>query len=74
MSVVCVDCIGESFLQQQIVEGGNIATCNFCGSRSFPTIDLDEVAERVHSALSEHFYMTSPDPEGLDYLAAKYGC
>ena len=47
--------------------------CEYCQSDKYPTIQLDELAEQIHSVLDEHFYMTSPDPEGIDLLLAKEG-
>ena len=73
MSKVCADCIGESFLHEQVMQYSVVDFCDFCQSDENPTIDLEDLAEQVHSILEEHFYMTSPDPEGVDLLAAKEG-
>ncbi|MCU7873586.1 MAG: RES domain-containing protein [Candidatus Thiodiazotropha sp. (ex Lucinoma borealis)] len=73
MSNVCAACIGEEYLHEQIMQSGEVVCCNFCGSELHPAIELDELAEWIHSVLEEHFYMTSPDPEGIDLLAAKEG-
>lgn len=73
MSKVCTSCIGEIFLQDAIMRDGEVALCDFCRSEENPTVELDVLAERVHSVLKEHFYMTSPYPEGFDLLAAKEG-
>ena len=55
------------------MQNSEVACCEFCKSEENPTIDLDELAEQVHSVLEEHFYMTSPEPEGIDLLAAREG-
>ena len=73
MSKVCADCIGESYLREQIMQNGGVGHCDYCQSKENPTIDLDDLAEQVHAVLGENFYMTSPDPEGIDLLAAKEG-
>ncbi len=73
MSHVCADCIGEEYLRNQIIQSGDVAHCDYCQSEDNPTIELDELAELIHSVLQEHFYMTSPDPEGVDLLLAKEG-
>jgi hypothetical protein len=73
MSKVCAGCIGEEFLHEQIMQDGVVGHCDFCQSKGNPTIDLDDLAEQVHSVLEEHFIMTSPDPEGVDLLLAKEG-
>lgn len=73
MCRVCYDCVGEEYLRQQIVHSGEVKQCEFCASDENPSIALEELAEQVHSVLEEHFHITSPDPEGFDYLAAKEG-
>ena len=73
VSSVCADCIGEDYLHEQIMRGGVVGHCDYCQSEDNPTIELDELAEQIHSVLEEHFQMTSPEPEGLDYIAAKHG-
>ena len=73
MCRICCDCIGEDYVHEQIVCSGEVGHCGFCDSKENPTIELDELAELVHSVLEEHFYMTSPDPEGIDLLAAREG-
>ena len=60
-------------MHEQIMQNGEVACCDFCQSEDNPTVDLDELAERVNSVLKEHFYMTSPNPEGIDLLVAKEG-
>ena len=73
MCRVCCDCVCEEYLRQQIAQSGEVEQCEFCASDENPTIALEELAERVHSVLAEYYYMTSPDPEGFGYLAAKEG-
>ncbi|MCP4487237.1 MAG: RES family NAD+ phosphorylase [Gammaproteobacteria bacterium] len=74
MSNVCADCIGEGYLREEIEQSGEVVACDYCQSEEAPAIDFDDLAEQIHSVLKEHFYMTSPDPEGIDLLAAKEGC
>ena len=73
MSNVCADCIGDDFLHEQIMQDGIVVHCDYCKSDENPTIELDELAEQIHSVLEEHFYMTSSEPEGIESLAAKEG-
>ena len=60
-------------MREQIIQNGEVAVCDYCHSEKNPTIELNELAEQVHSVLEEHFSMTSPDPEGIDLLAAREG-
>lgn len=55
------------------MRGGQVAPCDFCESESAPTIELGELADRVHSVIEEHFQATSPYPEGIELLAAREG-
>ena len=73
MRNACTVCVSEDYLSDQIIQNGEVRFCDFCQSEQNPTIGLDKLAEQVHSVLQEHFYMTSPDPEGVDWLMAKEG-
>jgi hypothetical protein len=73
MNNVCAVCIGESYLQTQIMQEGKIGQCDCCQSEDNPTVPLDELAQQIHSVLEDHYRMTSPDPEGVDFLASKEG-
>lgn len=73
MAEVCVECIREPYLADLIQQSGEINECEFCGSQDNPTIAFEDLADRVHSVIEEHFEMTSPEPEGLDWLLAKEG-
>lgn len=73
MNKVCTNCIGEDFLRHEVIQDNDVGDCDYCNLTKIPTIKLSDLAERVNSVLNEHFHMTSPDPEGIDLLAAKYG-
>ena len=61
-------------MRGQIMQSGEVACCDFCGLELRPTIELDELAEQVHSVLKKHFFMTSPEPEDIIHIeAAKEG-
>ena len=57
--LICRDCIGDEFLANEVKLRGAVRQCNYCGERG-KTLTLEDVADRVHTALSEHFYLT-PD-------------
>lgn len=73
MTKVCADCIGEDYLKKWITKSGEVTRCDYCDSDVKPTVEIEDLAEQVHSVLEKHFYMTSPEPEGIDLLAAKEG-
>ena len=73
MTVVCSKCVAEPFLRARIEHQGSPVVCDFCHATDRQSICLETLAEWVHEVLSEHFIMTSPEPEGIDYLLAKEG-
>lgn len=73
MTKVCAACIGEDYLKRRIIKSGKVTRCDYCHSEVNPTVEIENLAARVHSVLQKHFYMTSPEPEGIDLLAAREG-
>jgi RES domain/HEPN/RES N-terminal domain 1 len=65
---VCIRCIGDTFLKQEILRDGRDRECDFCGKtrKAWP---LDELAERTQGVIEEHFQITPNDPrdEGFVY-------
>ena len=54
---VCHDCIGDSFLADEVKEKGSRGMCGYCDKRR-KTLTLEKLAERVHEVLQEHFRLT----------------
>ncbi|MCY4133128.1 MAG: RES domain-containing protein [Nitrospira sp.] len=54
---VCHDCIGDSFLADEVKEKGHRGLCSYCGKRR-KALTLEELAERIHEVLQEHFKLT----------------
>ena len=54
---VCHDCIGDSFLANEVKEKGSRGLCGYCGKRR-KSLTLEKLAERVHEVLQEHFRLT----------------
>ena len=69
---VCYVCVGDEFLNREIQLEGQNEHCSFCGCLR-KTVSLEEMSDQIHEILQEHFYLTSSEPEGLDYLLAKEG-
>ncbi len=69
---VCHDCIGEEYLSKEVFDSGNSARCSFCDEVS-ASIEMEELAEKVHEVIENYFYQTSSEPEGYEYLLAKEG-
>jgi RES domain/HEPN/RES N-terminal domain 1 len=54
---LCFLCVDEPFLRAEIQEAGVEDVCSYCGTKT-ATISLDEMANFVGTALSEHFNLT----------------
>ena len=70
--LVCFSCVGEDYLKDIIRNDGVIDVCTYCGGNR-NCIEIDELASMIDSAIDRSYYMTSNEPEGLDYLLAKEG-
>ena len=54
---VCHDCIGDSFLADEVKEKGHRGLCGYCGKRR-KALMLEKLAERIHEVLQEHFRLS----------------
>ena len=70
---VCVECIGDEYLRNEVHEVGKSGTCTYCESDENNVISLEDLADRNHEVLEAQYYMTSSEPEGFDYYLAKEG-
>ena len=57
---ICRNCIGDEFLAKEVKLRGAVRRCNYCGKRG-KTLTVEDMADRVHTALSEHFELTPED-------------
>jgi len=67
---ICHECISDAFLKKDIKDEGKREKCSYCG-KSRKAIQLQELANRIHSVIEEHFYLTSSEPSPLEYAMAK---
>lgn len=49
---------------------GNVC---FCNSSEVNCIVIEDLADQIHQVIDNHFYLTSPEPEGFDYHLAREG-
>ena len=54
---VCHDCIGDSFLADEVKEKSHRGLCGYCGKRR-KALMLEKLAERIHEVLQEHFRLS----------------
>lgn len=69
---ICEHCVTEDYLKTTIQRDGADNECFYCGGHA-KTITIEELAGQIATALDRHYYRTSDEPEGLDYLLAKEG-
>ena len=70
---VCHGCIDEEYLPSRVREEGTKVLCSYCGEER-KGLTLEELADRIHEALQQHFYATPDQPsEPYDYFLAREG-
>ena len=57
---VCANCIGESYLKNEIIETGSEKKCSVCGDIA-PSILLTDLADRIHDVISNNYIQTPTD-------------
>src|SRR5580658_6268456 len=57
--LVCVACVREEFLSKQIEDLGALDVCFYCASTAM-TYSIEQLADLVSRALSEHFERSYP--------------
>jgi len=62
---ICADCVGEAFLVKLIDDKGESTDCDYCGGDG-ATISMSELADRTGKAISQHFYLTSDQPDAWE--------
>lgn len=66
LRLICSDCVGEAFLSNEIESSGHDGTCHYCGGVG-KTFTLEQMADRVSTAFSQHYERTDPNPTGFEY-------
>ena len=64
--MICINCIGESYLKEEIEQTGEQSECSYCGITGY-AITIGELADRVHNVLDEHFQLTPTEPSGFEH-------
>ena len=73
MRHICHACIKDSFLSDEVKAKGTPAPCSYC-HETREAVTLDALADRLHAALEEHFYLTLDYPdEPYEYYQASEG-
>jgi hypothetical protein len=69
---VCIGCIGDSFLREEVRESAAEGTCSYCENDD-RVVALEDLAHHIHEVLQAQFDLTSSEPVGYDYYLAKEG-
>ncbi len=70
---VCHICIGDQFLAEQVKTEATLALCSYCGETR-EAITLDDLSDRIHDTIQEHFELTSGYPsEPYEFMMASEG-
>lgn len=62
---ICPDCVGDEFLSDLIEKEGAPGTCHYCSGEG-QTLALEQIADRVSTAFSQHYQRTAVDPDGFE--------
>ena len=67
---VCYKCIDDQFLASEVKSQNNLTLCSYCGETRGGTT-LENLADRIHQVLQEHFELTPGYPsEPYEYMEA----
>ena len=70
---ICHECIGDQFLASEVKTKYPPAVCHYCGGTR-EAIALENLAQRTHDELQEHFELTPDYPsEPYEHLEASQG-
>lgn len=67
---LCYKCIGEAYLKDKVKSTGKRGKCSYC-KKVRPQIRLEEMAKIVAKAFEDHYYRTSDQPDGLQWMMMK---
>lgn len=63
---LCCECVGESYLRNEIARDGRRGKCSYC-DKTRRCYCLGKVAERVQLAFEQHYIRTSDQPTSWQY-------
>ena len=61
----CHRCVTDTDLATQLLDGGQLRLCSYCGERR-QTFPLEEMAARIHEVVQQHFQLTPDHPDSPD--------
>ena len=64
---LCFDCVGETFLKDEMQTAGKVAKCSYCGAR-LRSYTIGAMAERIADVFNEHYTRTSDHPDSFQQM------
>lgn len=58
---LCYQCIGESYLKNEVQSKGRHAQCSYCRQKA-QSYKIEEIAEHIETAFEQHYRRTSDQP------------
>jgi hypothetical protein len=59
---ICHECIGESFLKEEVKKRGSRITCSYC-NRKIKGLSISDISKRIEDAFDAHYDFCSSDDE-----------
>ena len=70
LNYICHDCVGDPFLAEVVRAEGTRVACSYCDAIGEALL-LDDLAQRIHEVLQDHFELTPNQPTGYAYMLDK---
>ena len=64
---ICLKCVGETFLSDEIRREGTRRPCSYCGA-TLKSIALEVLSSRIDTAFQEHYVRTPCDPSDFECM------
>lgn len=64
---ICHKCVSDEFLRKEIQAEGKLGKCSYC-KKTHKITKLAWLAQRIHSAIEDHFYLTSNEPTSFESI------
>ena len=65
--LICSGCIAEEFLSEEVETKGRDGNCSYC-KEDAKCFSIEEVADKVEAAFSEHYIRTSDQPDSMQSM------
>ncbi len=66
LRLICSDCVGDDYLSKKIEAEGQQGTCHYCSGEG-QCFTLEQMADIVATAFSQHYERTDVNPTGFEY-------